>query len=128
MTILSAIVAVLAVRIIAVATLDLSPEFLPLSWGALITFTGVLVTAGVLVFAAVARLATHPIRLYRRIAFLALVASMVPDLLLPGSGPGATWPAVLVLMAMHIVAWWTTVAILTRWTIRPQPTALPLDT
>ena len=45
---------------------------------------------------------------------------MIPDLLLPGSEPGATWPAVFVLMVMHVAAWWTTVTLLTRWTIRPD--------
>ncbi len=119
LTVGAAIIAVLAVRVIAFLTLDLSPEFPPLGWGGPIIFTTVLVTLGVLVFAAVARLAADPIRLYRRIAFGALVASMIPDLYLPGSGPGATWTAVLVLMVMHVVAWWTTVTILAPATIRP---------
>jgi hypothetical protein len=118
LTVIAAIGAVLTIRILAFALLDLSPEFLALSWSALIIFTAVLVTAGVLVFAAVARLATRPILMYRRIAFGALVASMIPDLLLPGAGPGATWPAVCVLMVMHVAAWWPTVTILTRSTVR----------
>jgi hypothetical protein len=120
LTILAAIVAVLAVRVVAFAVMDLSPEFQPLTWGAPIFFTIVLVGMGVLVFAAVVGRATHPIRAYRRIAFWALVVSFIPDLLLPGSGPGATWPAAFVLMVMHIAAWWTTVAILTRWAIRQK--------
>src|SRR5258708_7402823 len=118
LTILAAIVAVLAVRVVAFAVLDLSPEFLPLAWGALIVFTLVLVAAGVLVFAVVARLATRPIQMYSRIALGALIVSMIPDLWLPGGSPGATWTAVLVLMVMHIAAWWPTVTILTRWTLR----------
>lgn len=116
--VVAAIIAVLAVRVIAFAALDLSSEFVPLAWSALIVFTSVLVSAGVLVFAAVSRWAASPVPMYRRIAFGALLASMIPDLLLPGSGPGATWPAVLVLMVMHVAAWWSTVTILTRWTIR----------
>jgi hypothetical protein len=123
LTIVAAIVAVLAVRIIAFAVLDLSPEFVPLGWGALILFTAVLVAAGVLVFAAVARLATRPIEMYRRVALGALIVSMIPDLWLPGGSPGATWPAVLILMAMHIAAWWPTVTILTRLTLRPNTAA-----
>ena len=118
LTILAAIAAVLAVRVIAFAVLDLSPEFLPLQWSALIVFTTVLVAAAVLVFAAAARLATRPIQMYRRIALVALGASMIPDLWLPGGSPGATWLGVLVLMVMHVAAWWPTVAILTRWTLR----------
>lgn len=93
--------------------LDLSPAFVALTWNALVVFTAVLVTVGVLVFAVVARLAADPVRMYRRIALGALVASMIPDLFLPGAGPGATWPAALVLMVMHVAAWWPTVAILT---------------
>src|SRR5229473_3695969 len=77
LTILAAIVAVLAVRVVAFAVLDLSPEFLPLAWGALIVFTLVLVAAGVLVFAVVARLATRPIQMYSRIALGALIVSMI---------------------------------------------------
>jgi hypothetical protein len=123
-TVIAAIVAVLAVRVIASAALDLSPEFVPLKWQALIVFTAVLVSGGVLVFAVVARLAANPLRLYRRIAFGVLVTSMIPDLLLPGRGPGATWPAALVLMVLHIAAWWATVAILTRWTVRPYTSRL----
>jgi hypothetical protein len=117
-TVLAAVLAVLFVRVLAFAALDLSPEFPPLTWTALILFTTVLVTGGVLVFAVVARLAASPLRLYRRIAFVALVASLIPDLFLPGSGPGATWVAAIVLMAMHVAAWLPTVAILTRWTVR----------
>jgi hypothetical protein len=118
LTVVAAVVAVLAVRVAAFAVLDLSPEFQPLTWGAPILFTTVLVGMGVLVFAVVAMRATLPMRLYRRIAFWALVVSLIPDLLLPGSGPGATWPAALVLMVMHVAAWLTTVTILTRWTVR----------
>ncbi len=119
-TVVAAIISVLAVRLMAFAALDLSPEFVPLTWGALIVFTGVLVSGGVLVFVAVARLAASPVRTYRRLALGVLVASMIPDLLLPGSGPGATWPAVLVLMVMHVAAWWPTVTMLTRLTLRPD--------
>ena len=87
-------------------------------------FTGVLVTAAVLVFAVVARVAATPVRTYRRIALGALLLSLIPDLLLPGSGaPGATWPAISALMVMHVVAWWITVQMLTRLTARPPSSA-----
>ncbi len=117
-TVLASIAAVLVVRIVAVSILEPS-EFAPLGWEPLIVFTAVLVTAAVLVFAVVARLATTPVRTYRRIAFVVLVLSLVPDFLLPGSGtPGATWPAVSALMVMHVAAWWVTVQMLTRLTGR----------
>ena len=123
-TVAVAIIAVLVVRVIAFSALNLSPEFVPLRWSALIVFTAVLVSAAVLVFAAVSRWTVNPVRFYRRLAFGVLVASMIPDLLLPGSGPGATWPSAVVLMVMHVAAWWPTVSILTRWTVR-QDTKQP---
>ena len=119
LTVVAAILAVLAVLVIAFATLDLSHEFIPLMWNALIIFTTVLVTAGVLVFAVVGWTVASPVRMYRRIALGALVVSFIPDLLLPRSQPDATWPAVFVLMVMHVGAWWSTVTILTRWTAGP---------
>ena len=116
-TVLASIAAVLVVRIAAVSILE-PTEFPPLDWEPPIVFTAVLVTAAVLVFAVVARLATTPLRTYRRIAFVVLVLSLVPDFLLPGSDPDATWPAVSALMVMHVAAWWVTVQMLTRLTVR----------
>ena len=120
-----AVAAVLFVRVVAFATLDLSPEFPALTWGALIMFTTVLVSAGVLVFVAVARSSPTPIRTYRRIALVALVLSLVPDLFLPGTGPGATWPAAIVLMVMHVAAWLPTVLILTNPALVAKRRAVP---
>ena len=114
LTVVAAIAAVLIVRVVAFATLDLSPEFPPLSWSGPIIFTAVLVSAAVLVFVIVARRSSMPARTYRRIAFVALLVSFVPDLFLPGTDPGATWPASIVLMAMHVAAWLTTVFLLTH--------------
>ena len=117
--ILAAIAAVLLVRVIAFATLNLSSEYPPLTVPALVLFTAVFTAIAVLVFAIVARRASQPLRLYRRIALVTLIVSMIPDaVLLPGKGPGATWTAVLVLMVMHVAAYAPTVAILTRYTIR----------
>ncbi len=120
LTVLASIAAVLVVRITAVSILGPS-EFAPLDWEPPIVLTAVLVTAAVLVFAVVASLATTPLRTYRRMAFVILVLSLVPDFLLPGSEPGATWPAVSALMVMHVVAWWVTVQMLTRLTVRAVP-------
>jgi hypothetical protein len=120
LAVVSSIAAVLVVRVVGVAVIEVAPEFQPLSWGAPIVFTAILVTAAVFVFAAVARAAANPIRLFRRIALVALAVSMIPDLLLPGSGPGATWPAVIILMVMHVVAWFVTVEVLTRWGAKPK--------
>ena len=125
LSVVSAVAAVLAVRVAAFAALDLSPTFPPLTWNALVVFTTVLVTAGVGVFAGVALAAANPIRLYRRIALGFLAVSMIPDLLLPGRGPGATWTASVVLMVMHVAAWWPAASILTRCTIGPHANPPP---
>ena len=114
LTVVAAVAAVLVVRVVAFATLELSAEYPPLSWSGPIIFTTVLVGAGVLVFAVVARWSPTPIRTYRRIALVALWLSLIPDLFLPGAGPGATWTAAIVLMVMHVAAWLPTVLILTR--------------
>jgi len=117
----AAILAVLAVRMIALAVLTLPSRFPPLMSGPLIFFTGVLVTAAVLVFAVVAWRAAEPARTYKRIAFLALIVSLVPDLLLTRNpAMGATWLAVTVLMIMHVAAWWATVRILTGLGLQPR--------
>jgi hypothetical protein len=106
LTVVASNLAVLGVRVVAFATVDsLSPEYPPLTVFGLTLFTTVLVTAAVLVFAVVLRMAKTPIQTYRRIAVVALVLSCVPDLFLPGSGPGATWPSSIVLIVMHVAAW-----------------------
>jgi len=114
LTVLASVAAVLVVRVVAFATLDLSAAYPPLSWSGPIFFTVVLVSAAVLVFVAVARTSPTPIRTYRRIALGALLLSFVPDLFLPGTGPGATWPAAIVLMVMHVAAWLPTMLVLTN--------------
>ena len=113
LTVVTANLAVLAVRLVAAAVLTLPAEFPPLMPGALIFFTTVLVTIAVLVFTAVVRWAAEPLRMYKRIALVALIVSLVPDLLLTVGPPGWTWPAIAVLMIMHVAAWWPTVRILT---------------
>jgi hypothetical protein len=106
LTVLLSLAAVFAVRVVTFATLDLNPEYPPLTTVGLTIFTTVLVTMAVLVFAVVVWKATTPIRTYRRIAVVALVLSFIPDLFLPGQDfPGATWTAAIVLMVMHVAAW-----------------------
>jgi hypothetical protein len=114
LTVVASIAAVFLVRVIAFAIVDLSAEYPPLTPFGLLLFTSVLVTAAVLVFVVVARKSPTPIRTYRRIALVALVLSCVPDLFLPGTDPGATWPAAIVLMVMHVAAWLPTVFVLTN--------------
>ena len=123
LTILAAIGAVLVVRVAAVAVLHPPATFQPLNWFFPIFDTTVLVTAAVIVFVVVAFAAASPIRVYQRIALAALFVSFIPDLRLPGRWPGATWPLAVALMAMHVVAWATTVTMLTRLTHARSPSA-----
>ena len=83
-----------------------------LTVGPSILDTAVLVTIAIFVFTGVASsAAARPRRRYRLIAFVALLVSFFPDLLLLGSAP---WPPVAVLMAEHVAAWFVTVELLTR--------------
>lgn len=105
LTVVASVLAVLALRVVAFALLDLAADYPPLTPFGLTLFTVVLVTLGVLVFAVVIRMSARPIRTYRRIAVVALVLSFIPDFFLPGQGPGATWTAAVVLMVAHVAAW-----------------------
>jgi hypothetical protein len=112
----AALIANLAIRSVAVATLDILPEFLPLSSaGPTILFTtfGSLGATGV--FALVRRRAAKPEYVFRWIAAGVLLLSFAPDLWILGDGgaelfPGATPAGTGVLMVMHV-----TTAVLVVW-------------
>ncbi|GAB4423985.1 MAG: hypothetical protein OHK0015_02220 [Chloroflexi bacterium OHK40] len=107
----------LLVRVIAVALLRPDPAFLPLGWGPPIVFTVIGVVGAIGVYALLGRFASRPITLFRRVALVVLLISMIPDLLLianPAGMPGATTGNVIALMVMHVVAWYITVEALTR--------------
>jgi hypothetical protein len=116
LTIIAAIVANLIIQQIAAAALRPDPSFMPLSPPPPIMFTLIGVLGAVIVYAVVGRFAHRPIALFRRIALVALLVSLIPDvlLLLPGGMPGANLPNVIVLMLMHVVAWAISVNLLTR--------------
>ena len=114
LTVVVAVLLVIATREAAFALLDLPAGFPPLTWQGLIFFTVVGVGLGVLVFAVVAMFSSTPIRTYRKIALVVLALSMLPDAWLPGNVPGATWPVAIVLMVTHVAAWAPTVFLLTN--------------
>ena len=106
MTVGLSVVAVLIVRLIAVAMIHPDPRFEPLGWGPPILDTVLCATAAVVVFAKVGESMRHPVRSYRWIAAAVLVLSFWPDVsLVRGHERGATWPAAFSLMAMHVVVW-----------------------
>src|SRR5688572_3284250 len=112
-----AVGAVLVVRFIAVWLLEPPPAFSPLGVVAPVIFTVVSVSAAIVVFALVACVANRPFRTYRILAFLALVASLVPTFSVGRSSmAGAGWTAAGALIIMHVVAWAVTVEVLTRTT------------
>lgn len=114
-TVAAAVLAVVLVQRLAVALLDPTPEFLH-DYTEPILFTLVLVAIGVIVFAIVADLALDPIKSYRRIAFGALLVSLLPDVAV-GMGwlfRTEDWRLATVFMIMHVAAWAVTVEMLTR--------------
>ena len=112
LTILSAVAAVLATRHLALLIIKRPPRFDMLGAGPSILDTAVLVTIAIFVFASVtSSSAEKPRRRYRVVAFVALLVSFVPDLLLLRAVP---WPPVAILMAEHVAAWFVTVELLTR--------------
>ena len=107
LTISASVVATLVVRALALALFDISPEFEPLATaGRTVILTVIFVFLAVLVFAAVRRFAARPARLFRNIAVVALLLSLVPVLTDGGSAafPGASGVAVAVLIVQHVVA------------------------
>ena len=109
-TILGAVAANLVVRAGGLAAFDVPPEFQPLAMaGPTVFLTVVGVAGGLGVAVAVDRLSARPVPLFRRIVVAALLLSLVPDLwLLTESAaegfPGATVPAVAILIVQHVAA------------------------
>jgi hypothetical protein len=63
-----------------------------------------------------------PIHTFRRIAFITLVVSLIPDIALGlSSVRWASWPLAFTFMVMHIVAWLVTVVMLTRFMAMSSP-------
>jgi uncharacterized protein DUF6069 len=110
LTICSAIAAVLATRWAGLKLVTVPRRFDPLGLGPTVVDTFVLVTIAAFVFTTVAASPhEHPRRRYRVIAFICLLVSFVPDVLMT-----AAWPLKSLLMAEHVAAWLVTVEFLTR--------------
>ncbi len=110
LTIFSAIAVVLATRSAGLRFVTVPRRFEFLNIGPTVIDTFILVTIAIFVFASVASSGhERPRRRYRIIAFVCLIVSFVPDLLLTGA-----WPLKSLLMAEHVAAWFVTVELLTR--------------
>ena len=113
LTVLASLVAVLVVRVVAVAMLQPAASFQPLWWPPPIIDTVLLVSAAVFVFSFVATTASNPIRTFRFIAVIVLLFSFLPDVLLAVRHSfGGGWPEASALMLMHVVASAVTVTML----------------
>src|SRR4051812_20315523 len=93
----ASVVANLIIRIIFVNLLGIGSEFPPLGWGPPVVFTIMGVLGAVIVFALIARFSKRPIRLFRIIALVVLVLSLLPDIGLLNSNtmPGTSLGTVI---------------------------------
>lgn len=124
LAIVAAVVVNVVIWSVSVALFGLT-DFPPLALGSTITilFTVFGVLGAVVVFALVARFSRRSIRLFKRIALVALLVTLVPDVLLlvAPTIPGTRLPGVLTLMTEHVAAWAISVGALT--TISVERTA-----
>ena len=85
--------------------------------------TALFVGGAVLIFPIVVDAAARPLRTFRRLAFIVLMTSCIPNLIAGlGRRSGIDW-GMLALMLLHIVAWAVTVTMLTRLTIKTTSAA-----
>jgi len=117
--IVAAVVANLIALVVLRAVLDLPTDFPPLQFGPIAIFTAIGVALGVVVFAIISRVARQPVRTFWIVAMVALLVSLVPNVLLmlnPAAAPvpGGSTLAYGVLSVFHIIAAFVSVPMLTR--------------
>ena len=109
---------------LAVTGFHLPTTFMPLQSGPVGFFTVVGVTSAALTLALLTRLTTSPHRVFRMVALIVLLFSLLPDVLLlrqspfPGTTPAGVWT----LMLLHVVAYGASVLILTGQQNASRPT------
>jgi len=104
--VVAAIVANVAFALLAVRLFGVSPDFPALTPEAIAMFTAGGALGAVIVFAIVARFSQRPFSLFRKIALVVLLLSLIPDLVLPflpSPIPVGAVEAIL-LMITHIIA------------------------
>lgn len=111
-----AVVVNVVIRTVAVSVFGIGEGFLPLGVGPTVFFTVGGMVGAVVVFGLILRFARRPTRLFRRVALVVLVISLVPDVLMlfSGSMPGVTVAGVVTLMVEHVASWAVAVGVLTR--------------
>ena len=119
-TIVAATLANFVIQQLAVALLQPDPLFGPLMVVPPILFTVIGVVGAIIVYALAGRFSSQPITLFRRIALIVLLVSLIPDvaLLYANAMPGTTLGTIGALMLMHVAAWAITVGMLTTYARR----------
>jgi hypothetical protein len=132
LTIAATVVAVLAVREVAVRMLHPDPAFTPLSLGSPIVASFVCTVMAIYIFAGMASY-PNPVRTWRRASGVVLILSFAPCLLLAILHiMGGGWPEAAALMTMHVVVWAICVTLLpwlalTKHPGKTQPNDRPLS-
>lgn len=117
----AAVLAVVAVRELAVWILHPDPAFTPLSLGSPIVATIVCTGAAIYVFVGMMS-DPHPVGVWRRISGVVLVLSLVPCVFIGAThSMGGRWPEACALMAMHGVVWAICAALLPSLATTKQP-------
>ena len=112
LTIAAAVVAVLAVRELAVRVLHPDPAFTPLSLGSLVVGTIGCTMMAIYVFVGMMSY-SNPVRTWRRVSAVVLILSFLPCVFLAISHiMGGGWPEACALMTMHVVVWATCATLL----------------
>jgi uncharacterized membrane protein len=121
LTIAAAVIAVLAVREVAVRVLHPDPAFTPLSLGSPIIATIGCTVVAIYVFVG---MVSYPngVRTWRRVSAIVLILSFVPCVLLAISHiMGGGWPEACALMTMHVAVWAICVTLLPSLAITNRP-------
>ena len=118
LSVAAAVVANIVAFFIARAVFDLPAGFPPLSVGAITFFTVIGTGLGALVYGWLSRRSAHPARTYRLVALVALIISIIPNILAALNPamfpfPGGTATAFLVLTLFHVIAAVVSVTVLT---------------
>ncbi len=112
LTIAASVVAVLAVREVAIRVVHPAPGFLPLTLVPPVIDTILGCLGAILVFAIMV-FSPDSVRRYRRVAMGVLFLSFIPDVLLATSHDmGGGWSEALFLIFMHVVVWAICVTVL----------------
>jgi len=105
LTVAAAVVAVLAVREVAVRVIHPDPAFTPLTPGSPIVATMGCTAMAIYVFVGMVSY-PNPVRTWRRLAAVVLILSFVPNVVLAISHiMGEGWPEACALMTMHVAVW-----------------------